>query len=289
MATAALQAPRRIEICRYPGGKRLAVTTSFDDGHTFDRRIVEAFNAWGLKGTFNLNSGFLQKTGQPAIESGKRTYLDASEVASVFEGHEVAIHTVTHPWLERLDPSQIATEVLDDRKALEDLVGYPVRGMAYPFGTFNDRVVEILKSLGIVYARTCRNSTDVFPPANPLLWDTTAHQYRTNPTVPELFEKFYSNSRSTGVFFVWGHGYEFHDKDDWDGLERIYKPLSGKSDVWYCTNIALFDYEAARQRLAIAANRKSAFNPSGIPVTLKCDDRFIDVPPGETISLVGES
>ncbi|MFA6288523.1 MAG: polysaccharide deacetylase family protein [Opitutaceae bacterium] len=278
-------APARIEICRFPAGKRIAVTTSFDDGHTFDRRIVAAFNAWGLKATFNLNSGTLQRTGKPAVESGNRTHLDASEVAELYRGHEVAIHTVTHPWLDRLDASQIATEVLKDRKALEDLVGYPVRGMAYPFGNYNPQVIEVLRALGIVYSRTCENSANCFPAAEPLAWASTAHQYAANPTVPERFAALHGNPRSSGVFYIWGHAYEFHDKDDWAGIERIFKPLSGHADVWYCTNIELFDYEAARQRIQIAANRATAFNPSALTVTLNVAGRLVDVPPGQLVRL----
>lgn len=278
-------APARVETCRFPGGKRIAVTTSFDDGHTFDRRVVEAFNAWGLKGAFNLNSGKLQRTGRPAFESGDRTYLDASEVADLYRGHEVAIHTMTHPWLDRLDVSQIATEVLEDRKALEDLVGYPVRGMAYPFGNYDAQVIAVLRGLGIVYSRTCRNAETVFPPADPLDWATTAHQYAASPTVPERFAVLHGNPRYSGVFYIWGHAFEFHDRKDWAGLERIYKPLSGHADVWYCTNIELFDYEEARRRVIIAANRGSVFNPSGISVTLSVDGRLVEVPPGALVSL----
>ena len=272
--------PARIEICRFPAGKRIAVTTSFDDGHTFDRRVVGAFNAWGLKGTFNLNSGKLQRTGRPAVESGDRTSLDVSEIAELYRGHEVAIHSVTHPWLDRLDASQIATEVLDDRKALEDLVGYPVRGMAYPFGNYNPQVIGVLRSLGIVYSRTCENSPNCFPPAESLAWASTAHQYADNPTVPEQFAQLHGNARASGVFYIWGHAFEFHDKNDWAGLERIYKPLSGHADVWYCTNIELFDYEEARRRVQIAANRAKAFNPSALTVTLNVDGRLVDVPSG---------
>jgi peptidoglycan-N-acetylglucosamine deacetylase len=277
--------PARIEICRFPAGKRIAVTTSFDDGHTFDRRIVEAFNAWGLKGTFNLNSGRLQRTGKPAVESGNRTNLDACEVAALYRGHEVAIHTVTHPWLEKLEPSQIAEEVLEDRKALEDIVGYPVRGMAYPFGTYNAQVIDTLRGLGVVYSRTVENAANCFPPAEPLAWASTAHQYASNPTVPERFAQLHANARYSGVFYIWGHAYEFFDKDDWAGLERIYKPLSGHADVWYCTNIELFDYEDARKRVQIAANRRTAFNPSALTVTLNVDGKLVDVPPGQLVKL----
>lgn len=279
-------APKRVEITPFPQGKRLAVTTSWDDGRVYDRRIVASFNEWGLKGTFNLNSGALTRTGQPAPADSKGR-LDASEVAALYAGHEVAIHSLTHPSLDRLDASQIAYEILEDRRALEDLVGYPVRGMAYPNGRYNAQVISILKSLGIVYARTTENRDPCFPPTEPLAWPSTAHQYHTQPaSVPERFEQFYAGRWSYGrVFFIWGHSYEFPDKDDWASLERIYKPLAGKPDVWYCTNIELFDYEAARTRLVLAANRRSAYNPSAIPVTLSVDGKLLDVPAGQTISL----
>ncbi|GAT34592.1 polysaccharide deacetylase [Terrimicrobium sacchariphilum] len=281
--------PARVEITRFPEGKRIALTTSFDDGQTFDRRIVAAFNEWGLKATFNINSGKLQRTGKPAVEGplgrGERVYLDASEIRELFQGHEVAIHTVTHPWLERLEASQIAREVLDDRIALEDLVGYPVRGMAYPFGTYDDRVIAVLRGLGIVYSRTCRNDANCFPPADPLDWATTAHQYAENPSVPDRFAAVLGNPWWSGVFYIWGHGFEFHDRDDWAGLERIFKPLSGHADVWYCTNIELFDYEEARRRIIISANRKVASNPSALTVWLKVDGQLVAIRGGESIAL----
>lgn len=279
-----MNTPSRVTIPRFPDGKRIAVTFSFDDGHTHDRRIVEAFNQWGLKGTFNLNSGKLGRAGRPTPD-GPRAYLDASEIAELFRGHEVAIHTVTHPSLHLLDPSQIALEVLEDRRALEDLVGYPVRGMAYPFGAYDERVIGILKSLGVVYSRTTKNAAPCFPAEEPLAWATTAHQYASEPSVVERFEQLYANERYSDVFFVWGHGFEFHDRDDWAGLERICKPLSGREGVWYCTNIELFDYEAARRALVIAANKKTAFNPSALPVTVDVDGRLLEIPGGKVVSL----
>jgi peptidoglycan/xylan/chitin deacetylase (PgdA/CDA1 family) len=279
------QIPKRVEITPYPGGKRMAVTTSFDDGVISDRRLVAAFNEWGLKGTFNLNSGTLGTSGV-RLQGDVHQRIDRSEVAELYRGHEVAIHTVTHPDFRKLDPSQVALEVLEDRKVLEDLVGYPVRGMAYPYGHSTPRVVEILRSLGIVYCRTCNVASPCFPPAEPLLWPTTGHQYAENPSIPQQFEALYSRPNYTGTFFVWGHSYEFGERDDWAALERIFKPLSGKPDIWYCTNIELFDYEAARQRLVISANRAHAFNPSALPVTLSLDGELVDVPGGKTISLV---
>lgn len=281
-------APKRIEIPQFPNGKRIAVTTSFDDGVVEDRRVIESFNQWGLKGTFNLNSAKLGRTGErKPIVPNQWAHVDASEVAELYAGHEVAIHTATHPFLQRLDASQIASEVLEDRKALEDLVGYPVRGMAYPYGTYNAQVIAVLRALGIVYCRSCENREPCFPPAEPLVWPSTAHQFSAHPApVPQRWETYYNNKGSSGVFYIWGHAYEFNRPGhDWPELEAVFKPLSSKPDVWYCTNIELFDYEAARQHIVIAANRRSAFNPSALMVSLNVDGKLIDVPAGKTVRL----
>jgi len=271
-----MKIPHRVEVTQFPGGKRIAVTTSFDDCVVHDRRVVRAFNEWRLKGTFNLNSGFIGRPG----------HIEAAEVAELYRGHEVAVHTISHPSLPALNDVQIVDEVLGDRRALEDLVGYPVRGLAYPFGTYNDRVIAVLRQLGIVYARTVENSACCFPAREPLAWQTTAHQFHTTPApVPQRFAELHANPHATGLFFIWGHTYEFENR--WEDLEKIFKPLAGKPDVWYCTNIELFDYEAARQCLVIAANRASAFNPSALPVTISVAGKLLDVPAGKTI-LLGE-
>ena len=55
--------------------------------------------------------------------------------------------------------------------------------------------------------------------------------------------------------------------------------------MWYCTNIELFDYEEARKRVQIAANRGTVFNPSALTVTLSVDGKLVDVPPGVLVKL----
>ncbi len=277
-----MSAPSRIEIPMFPQGKRIAVTTSWDDGTVHDRRVVAGLNELGIKGTFNLNSGNLGKTNWYG-------YVSASEIASLYAGHEVAIHTVTHPWLDRLDPAQIASEVLDDRKALEELVGYPVRGMAYPYGTYNQQAIDVLRALGIVYSRTVANQENPWPVREPLAWPATAHMFNTHPLpVGERFKAWHDNLRASGLYYIWGHAYEFEQCKDWPALQRIFQPLAGHADVWYCTNIELFDYEDARKRIVIAANRKTVFNPSALPVTLNIDGQLRDIPAGQTVPLTAD-
>ena len=45
----------------FPEGKTKALTMSYDDGQIFDRRLISIFNKYGIKGTFHLNSGILDR------------------------------------------------------------------------------------------------------------------------------------------------------------------------------------------------------------------------------------
>ena len=78
---------------RFPGGKRYACTFSYDDGGKQDRRLVELFNKYGLKCTFNLNSSALIR------EDGENVKL--KEIKELYKGHEIAAHTYNHPHLDR--------------------------------------------------------------------------------------------------------------------------------------------------------------------------------------------
>ena len=128
--------------CCFPGGKHKALTMSYDDGRTQDRRLVDIFNRNGIKGTFHLNSGL--------FERGDRVLPE--EISSLYAGHEVACHTVTHPTIARCPLPEVAQEVLEDRKFLEERTGYPVRGLSYPNGS----VTRILKTC-------CLRSVSVIP------------------------------------------------------------------------------------------------------------------------------
>jgi hypothetical protein len=100
------------------------------------------------------------------------------------------------------------------------------------------------------------------------------------------FRKMLEHPHARGVYFIWGHTYEFaRPADRWAEMETLFAPLAGHDCVWYCTNIELFDYEAARQRVVIAANKLSAYNPSAIPVTLIVDGRLVEALPGKVVSL----
>ena len=223
------------------------VTFSFDDGVTQDRRLIELFNKYGLKATFNLNSSLFGLKGG-WVQNGKNLVHNkvfASEVKDLYQGHEVAVHTLTHPNLTGEADETVEYQVEEDRKKLSQLVGYEVTGMAYPCGGVNndDRVAEIIKTkTGVQYSRTITPSYS---------FELSENMYRFNPTlhiceVEKLFqlaEEFIALKPDTPkVFYIWGHSYEFdiYDEMNWDVLERFCQLISGKSDIYYGTNKDVF-------------------------------------------------
>ena len=137
----------------YKDGKPKALTFSYDDGITQDIRLIELLNKYGLKGTFNLNSGLMSEKIDP-----KSSKVALEQIPEVYKGHEVAVHTLTHPFLPGIkDENEIIRQVEQDRLNLSELCGYEVKGMAYPCGGKNsdERVANIIKNnTGVKYSRT---------------------------------------------------------------------------------------------------------------------------------------
>lgn len=258
---------------RFPGGVHKALTMSFDDGRIHDRRLVDKMNAYGLKGTFHLNSGFF----------GKEDYVEAGEVATLYQGHEVSAHTVDHPFLEQSPPDQIASTIVDDRKALEALVGYPVRGMSYPFGTYNDRVVAMLPALGIEYARTVSSHGQFDMPSDWLRWHPTCH----HKEMLAYIEAFLEAPRYTRMklFYVWGHSFEFENDDNWELVDRFAERVGGRSDVWYATNAEIAAYMKALDGLRWSADCRIVHNPSAMPVWISADGDAVEIPAGQIVRI----
>lgn len=131
--------------------KNKFITFSYDDGVTQDKRLVDIFNKYNLKATFNINSELL---GQPGslVRNGvcvNHTKNNPEDIKCIYDGHEVAVHTLTHPNLVNTeDDKEVLRQVEQDRVNLSELVGYEVEGMAYPGGGKNcdDRVAGIIKN-----------------------------------------------------------------------------------------------------------------------------------------------
>lgn len=222
-------------------GKKKAVTFSFDDGVTQDIRLIEMFNKYGLKGTFNLNSGFLGLSGT-LVRNGRTVRHDkiaADKIKEVYKGHEIAVHTLTHPNLTGLEKDEIIRQVEKDRERLSEICGYEVVSMAYPCGGTNndDRVAEIIKeNTGVRMARGLSSTYSFDLQENLLRFMPTV--YYIEDCLDEIVDKFLSLEADTpALLYIWGHSYEMDaEYITWEKFEEVCKRLSGKSDIFYGTN-----------------------------------------------------
>ena len=223
-------------------GKLKAVTFSYDDGVLQDKRMIEIFNKYDLKCTFNVNSGFLGKAGVLVRDDVTVAHCKprACEARAIYEGHEVAVHTIHHPQLTKLSTKEVIREVEEDRKVLSDIVGYDVVGMAYPCSTEasqNDRVVSLIERFtGVQYSRNTVSTYDFEPQKDLLRFRPTLHHEEWDKLF-SLGEEFLSLKTDTPkVFYIWGHSYEFDIHNTWDKFEEFCKMISGKDDIFYGTN-----------------------------------------------------
>lgn len=276
-------------LMRFPGGRGKAVTFSYDDGVSYDETLAEILNRYGIKCTFNHNSRWLGSDGRIPVEKVKKL-LD--------EGHEVAVHGAEHLANGIVDPLDGIRDVLECREVLEKTFGRIIRGLAYPDSGINrftpgvtyEMVRNYLKELGIAYARTAGWENDRFEmPADWYNWIPTTHH--NNPELQQYIDKFLSletdrcnyAEQSPRLFYLWGHSYEFNNQNNWDLIEDVCKKLGGRDDIWYATNIEIYDYTAAYNSLVRSADGKRIYNPTVTPVWFIADWKTYCVGLGETV------
>lgn len=265
---------------RFPGGRSKAMTFSYDDSVYQDLRLKGIFDKYHLKCTFNINSGWMHPEEQERVEyKGK---LKFSEMADFTENHEIAVHTSHHPRLEILKPINLLDEILEDRREIERRFGTDARGMAYPFGGVSDAVINAARTAGIVYSRHVDSTHNFALPQNWMMLKPTCHH--ADPRLMELADKFVNQNprwEEVWMFYVWGHSYEFDNDQNWDVIEKFAQYISRHDDVWYATNIQIYDYVKAYEALRLSALAERVYNPTASKVWLCCSGETISIGPGE--------
>ena len=265
---------KKIYAC-FPGGKHKVLTMSYDDGKHEDRRLVALFNQYGIKGTFNVNSGL----------EGDPVRIPQAEYRELYKGHEVACHTVSHPTIGRCPLELVAQEVIEDRKKLESIMGYPVRGLAYPNGSESPEIRAMLPALGIRYGRVVGNTDGFAMPEDFLQWKATCHH---NHNLLELGQQFVDlhKKQYLDMMYVWGHSYEFTNNNNWEVMEDFCKLVGGKDDIWYATNIQIVDYMDVVKAAQYATDGSFVYNPCAQSLWLCVDDeKFVEVKGGQQVWL----
>lgn len=228
------------------------ITTSWDDGHVLDIRMADLLGFFGLRGTFYISRDYMGSNS-----------LQRNEIARLARYHEIGVHTLTHPDLGRMPIQEIKDEILGCREWLEDIIGKACPMFCYPYGSYNQDVVEILKNLGFHGARTVK-TFDIDLPVDPFKMGTTIHvspfplrktgansfywRYLFQPvqrnydSIKRLGLSFISlrswqslsralflkTTQEGGVFHIFGHSWEVEKYDMWDELRSLLKYIADR-------------------------------------------------------------
>ncbi|MDN5274342.1 MAG: hypothetical protein JWP06_243 [Candidatus Saccharibacteria bacterium] len=140
------------------GFNRALLTMTFDDGHEDNATTaLPILNQYNLKTTQCYATTFIEGQSQQVIDG---------VLAFKNSGHEICSHTVTHPYLTSLAPSDLTYELQHSKQYLVSLTGQPISNFASPYGDYNTTVNNEIKK----YYRSHRttdegyNSKDNFAP-----------------------------------------------------------------------------------------------------------------------------
>lgn len=117
-------------------------------------RFLEIFERYRVRATLFVVGEDIR---DPANQRALRRFVEA--------GHEVANHTLTHPFgMRRLSRAEKLHEIEEARRILEDATGEPVVGYKAPAHDIDGEVIDILEERGYLY------DASVYPSFfNPLL------------------------------------------------------------------------------------------------------------------------
>lgn len=235
-------------------------TISFDDGLEQDKRLVDLMKTYGIRGTFNLNSGlfgtknWIERLGNLSVKESDTAEqgllpkyevfrLPQEEILSTYDGFEIAGHSLNHENFFLTAKEQVEESIKKDWQNLSQLTGQAIKGFAYPYGSHTKHAETVLKEAGIVYARVALSTNDFDLPKNPLNWKPTA--WIIEKGVMTKLERFLaSDSEADQVFCLWGHTYELDygtKEASWEKLETIFKLVSKREDLIFCTNAEFFE------------------------------------------------
>jgi peptidoglycan/xylan/chitin deacetylase (PgdA/CDA1 family) len=205
---------------------KMKVVQCWDDGVTADRALVDILRKHHAKATFNLNAGLHEAKSKFSwvFKETEVHKLGWDEMKDLFDGFVIANHSLTHPFLEKISIEEARREIIEGRDRLQQFFNQEVSGFAYPFGTFNEAVKQLVSEAGHIYARTTRNVTNPLDSEDLMEFHPNCHFLN-----PDFWTK-YQTAKTNGVFYFWGHSYEMITDAMWLDFEEKIKRISADPD-----------------------------------------------------------
>lgn len=264
----------------YPHGKRKAFNITYDDGVTQDIRFVALLNKYGIKGTFNLNSALMEEGFEWQHENGMRVKrLPPDIVVRLYEGHEVASHTLRHPYMHGMSEGEIMYQLGHDKYMLSQLFGHEICGFAVPFDYYSELIANCARKLGFEYARMSEESRSYTPPQDYYWW--SCGLFHLSPEIADFVQGFLETNEELSLCQIVGHSYDLDAADMWEQMEELLKKVSAAGDVLPMTNLELVRYLKAMRSAEISGN--SVYNCTDTELWFDMDGSTVCLKPGERV------
>lgn len=263
----------------YPGGRPKAFNITYDDGVLQDVRFVQLMNRYNLKGTFNLNSQLMEQEFEWVHPTGltiKR--LSAEQAAKLYDGHEIACHSLTHPDMQGLSEEEITRQMQQDKEKLQRLFGREISGFALPFSYYSPLVAYCALKCGFEYSRCSDERYTYEPPQNYLWW--AAGAYHINPRWRKFAEEFFTTDTELALCQIVGHSYDLDTENMWEEMENLLWKVSRDNSIASMTNEQLVKYLKAMGSVNI--NSRIIRNRTDTDLWFEIDGRTICIKAGES-------
>ena len=198
---------------------------SIDDGTIYDRKVIDIFNKYKIKATFNLNSGlgnFVWYLGDRPIER-----FDLSKEVHLYDGHEVASHSLTHPHMTDCPGEEIVRQVGEDVINLERIFNREVHTFAFPFHDLEERCIDVIKHIHNIKVIRISELDKTFK--MPDIHHVKITSLDVNEAV-NLVDDFIRDETAEIFVFV-SHAYDFEVNNTYDKLEELCQKVIAQKDI----------------------------------------------------------
>lgn len=199
---------------------------SIDDGTVFDKMTIALFNKYHVRATFNLNSGlddFVWYLNDLPIQR-----LTLKDNVDLYANHEVASHTLTHPYLELCTDEEVIRQVKEDVDNLEKTFHREIVSFATPFHTSGEREVDLIRhNTKITNIRLSQFDKSFRLPKDPYHFRITSLNIDDALSLVDEFIK----DKDAELFVYAGHSYDFYVANSFDKLEALLKKITQVEDI----------------------------------------------------------
>lgn len=198
---------------------------AIDDGTIFDKKVIDIFNRYGIKATFNLNSGLQDFVWYKDWLEVRRLKLDENK--DIYDGHEVASHSLTHPFLTSMSDEDVYKEVKEDIDNLESIFHREITTFSFPFDGFDERTIDIVRRAGISHIILPAIDDSFRLPID------NHHIKVTSWNIDDALLKVqaFIKDEKAEIFVYLSHSYDYEYGNSYDKLEELCRIVNENKDI----------------------------------------------------------